>query len=181
MGVAFCGFLLKAPHGHPFWFSGNQGHSILPSYWPPAVISDIPQSTALPSTAFPPSYRTFSPRLCCLRRRMAILSGSLGTRGTASCHPIGLLPSYRTFHSPRLCHPRPFLRHTGLSVHGFAVDGLSAVILDFPQSTALPSTALPPSYRTYSPRPFCCHTRLHYSLRLCRPRPFWAFCSSPLS
>ena len=78
----------------------------------------------------------FGGRRFLLKAPMAILSGSLGTRGTASCHLIGLLPSYRTFHSPRpsrrhsglssprLCRPRPFCRHTGLStVHDFAVHG----------------------------------------------------------
>jgi hypothetical protein len=157
VGVAFCGFLLKAPHGHPFWFSGNQGHSILPSYWPPAVISDIPQSTALPSTAFPLSYRTFSPRLC-RRRPFRRHTGLSTVPGFAVPDPSAVipdlqstafLPSYRTYsprpfrchtglhYSLRLCRPRPFHRHTGL----FTVHGLSTVIPDFPKSTALPSTA----------------------------------------
>ena len=133
VGVAFCGFLLKAPHGHPFWFSGNQGHSILPSYWPPAVISDIPQSMALPSTAFPPSYRTFTVYGFAVYRLSAFIPDLQSTALPSTAFP----PSYWTFHSPRLCRPRPFRRHTGLTVHG-----LSAVIPD------LQSTAFPLSYRT---------------------------------
>ena len=144
----------------------------------------------------------FGGRRFLLKAPMAILSGSLGTRGTASCHLIGLLPSYRTFHSPRpsrrhsglssprLCSPRPFCRHTGLStVHDFAVHGLSTVITD------LQSTALLPSYRTsHSPRLFHRHSGLstvhglsavqldteQFIINHLSPI-YWAFYSSPLS
>ena len=101
-----------------------------------AVILDFLQSTALPFTAFLPSYRTFHS------------------------------PSFRTSHSPWLCRSRPFHHHTGHIVHSFAVHCLSAVIPDFhsPRPFCRPTGLSSP--RLCRPLPFHRHTELQQSTAL---------------
>ena len=156
VGVAFCGFLLRVPHGHPFWFSRNQGTA---SCHPIGFCRHIGPFTVHGlaihglSSAIPDFHSLRLYGLQAFRLHTGLTVHGFAVDGLSAVildFPQSTALSSMALHSLRLYGLQAFRLHTGLRVNG-----LSTVIPD------LQSTAFPPLYQTFqSPRPFRRHTGL---------------------